>query len=214
MGFDAGSGGILACVTTQPASDLDYDAVVLAGGAARRLGGVDKAAVEIAGTRLLDRVLTACSSAASTVVVGPPRTTRRPVLWTREQPPGSGPVAALAVAMPLLSAPVVAVLAADLPFVDSACLHHLVEAVGQADGAVLVDTAGRDQPLLAAYRRQALERRLTEIGSPRGVPLHRLVAGLKLNRLPDPAGAAFDCDTWADVAAARSRSGKGGHRAG
>jgi molybdopterin-guanine dinucleotide biosynthesis protein A len=192
----------------------EYDAVVLAGGAARRLGGTDKAALEIHGVRLLDRVLAACADASSIVVVGPPRTTKRPVLWTREQPPGSGPVAAVAAAMPLLSAPIVVLLAADLPFVDRACVHRLVDAVGEADGAVLVDAAGRDQLLLAAYRTQPLARRLTECGALRGLPLHRLIAGLNLNRLPDSARAAFDCDTWADVAAARSRSGKDGHRAG
>ena len=35
-----------------------YDAVVLAGGAARRLGGVDKPGVRVGGRALLDRVLT------------------------------------------------------------------------------------------------------------------------------------------------------------
>ncbi|WP_438949006.1 NTP transferase domain-containing protein, partial [Streptomyces harbinensis] len=37
-----------------------FDAIVLAGGAARRLGGADKAAVTVGGRPLLDRVLDAC----------------------------------------------------------------------------------------------------------------------------------------------------------
>ena len=40
-----------------------YDAVVLAGGAARRLGGADKPGVRVGGRALLDRVLTACADA-------------------------------------------------------------------------------------------------------------------------------------------------------
>ncbi|MFE1500369.1 NTP transferase domain-containing protein, partial [Streptomyces albidoflavus] len=40
-----------------------YDAVVLAGGAARRLGGSDKPAVRVGGRPLLDRVLGACPDA-------------------------------------------------------------------------------------------------------------------------------------------------------
>ncbi|MFJ8298516.1 NTP transferase domain-containing protein [Streptomyces sp. NPDC094447] len=72
-----------------------HDAVVLAGGAARRLGGADKPGVRVGGRPLLDRVLAACRGAERTVVVGAPRPTVRPVHWTREDPPGGGPLAAL-----------------------------------------------------------------------------------------------------------------------
>ena len=73
--------------------DPAYDAVVLAGGGARRLGGTDKPGVRVGGRALLDRVLTACAHARTTVVVADPRPTPRPVLWTREEPPGAGPLA-------------------------------------------------------------------------------------------------------------------------
>ncbi|MFI8824284.1 DUF6457 domain-containing protein [Streptomyces sp. NPDC053431] len=73
-----------------------YDAIVLAGGAARRLGGADKPGVRVGGRALLDRVLAGCRDAGRTVVVAEPRGTARPVEWTREEPPGGGPVAALA----------------------------------------------------------------------------------------------------------------------
>ncbi|MGW5420618.1 DUF6457 domain-containing protein [Streptomyces sp. NPDC003943] len=72
-----------------------YDAIVLAGGSARRLGGADKPGVRVGGRALLDRVLAGCRDAGRTVVVAAPRATARPVEWTREDPPGGGPVAAL-----------------------------------------------------------------------------------------------------------------------
>lgn len=72
-----------------------YDAIVLAGGSARRLGGADKPGVRVGGRALLDRVLAGCRDAGRTVVVATPRATARPVEWTREAPPGGGPVAAL-----------------------------------------------------------------------------------------------------------------------
>lgn len=53
-----------------------YDAIVLAGGAAKRLGGADKPGIRVGGRALLDRVLAACADASTTVVVGgrrPPR---------------------------------------------------------------------------------------------------------------------------------------------
>ncbi|WP_240497415.1 NTP transferase domain-containing protein, partial [Streptomyces hirsutus] len=46
-----------------PAVPLAYDALVLAGGGARRLGGADKPGVRVGGRSLLDRVLAACSGA-------------------------------------------------------------------------------------------------------------------------------------------------------
>ncbi|MER5478427.1 DUF6457 domain-containing protein [Streptomyces sp. NPDC002734] len=103
-----------------------FDAVVLAGGAARRLGGADKPGVRVGGRALLDRVLAACADAGRTVVVADPRSTARPVRWARESPPGGGPVAALAAGLELTTADVVVVLSADLPFLDAATVHRLV----------------------------------------------------------------------------------------
>ncbi|NEC15321.1 NTP transferase domain-containing protein, partial [Streptomyces sp. SID8014] len=40
-----------------------FDAVVLAGGGARRLGGVDKPGLRVGGRALVDRVLAACAAA-------------------------------------------------------------------------------------------------------------------------------------------------------
>ena len=50
-----------------------FDAVVLAGGGARRLGGVDKMALVVDGSTLLERVLQAVRDAGRRVVVGPRR---------------------------------------------------------------------------------------------------------------------------------------------
>jgi molybdopterin-guanine dinucleotide biosynthesis protein A len=180
---------------------VGFDAVVLAGGTARRLGGADKAEVEVGGTRLLDRVLDAVAEASRIVVVGPARPTRRPVVWTRESPPGAGPVAALAAGLAATAAPIVVVLAVDLPLVDDSVVTSLVAAI-EGDGAVLVDPSGRDQTLAGAYVRAALTARLQTLGRTEGVAMRALVVGLRLARVP-AGSAALDCDTWSDVAAAR-----------
>src|SRR2546429_6957756 len=93
-----------------------YDAVVLAGGAARRLGGADKPGVHVGGRALLDRVLAACSDAGTTVVVADPRPTPRPVRWAREDPPGAGPTATLGARLNHTTAGRVGVISAVLPF--------------------------------------------------------------------------------------------------
>ncbi|MFF5534569.1 NTP transferase domain-containing protein [Streptomyces cinerochromogenes] len=199
-----------------PGTPAPYDAVVLAGGAARRLGGADKPGLRVGGRALLDRVLGACAGAATTVVVAAPRPTARPVRWAREEPPGGGPVAALEAGLRLTTAAHTVVLSADLPFLQAATLRRLLTAVQDtgADGALLTDGNGRDQPLVAAYRTAALRRELTALAAAHdglaGLPLRRLTGALKLTRVPDPL-ASFDCDTWDDIADARARIREHGH---
>lgn len=183
-----------------------HDALVLAGGAARRLDGADKPALRVGGRTLLDRVLAACPDAAATVVVGPERPTERGGLrWCREEPPGGGPVAGVAAGLAEVTAEVVLLLAADLPFLDRAAVARLLDGLSGHDGALLVDADGRDQPLAGAYRTAALRARLDELGPPAGLPLRRLLGPLRLHRLPDPDATALDCDTWDDLARAERR---------
>ncbi|RJL36059.1 molybdenum cofactor guanylyltransferase [Bailinhaonella thermotolerans] len=93
-----------------------YDAVVLAGGSARRLGGVDKPGLAVGGRTLLRRVVDAAGDAGRAIVVGPEREGLPGVLFTRERPPGGGPVPALRAGLDLCEADHVLLLAADLPF--------------------------------------------------------------------------------------------------
>lgn len=196
--------------------DAAYDAVVLAGGAARRLGGADKPGVRVGGRALLDRVLAACAGARTTVVVAGPRPTARPVIWAREEPPGGGPLAALDAGLRHTTAGHVVLLSADLPFLDRRTVEGLLASLGggTADGVLLTDSDGRDQPLVAAYRTASLRRELTALtgrhGALTGLPLRRLTGALDLTRISGPV-ASFDCDTWDDIATARSRIREHGH---
>ncbi|MEF9884004.1 NTP transferase domain-containing protein [Streptomyces sp. P9-A4] len=189
-----------------------HDAVVLAGGAATRLGGADKPGVRVGGRALLDRVLTACAGADRTVVVGGPRPTVRPVRWTREDPPGGGPLAALDAGVRETRAEVLLVLSADLPFLDEDTVRRLLGALAEdpeAEAALLTDAEGRDQPLVAAYRAAPLRRELALAAERRGTlaggALRLLAGALKLTRVAAGPLASFDCDTWEDIATARAR---------
>ncbi|WP_281157231.1 NTP transferase domain-containing protein, partial [Streptomyces sp. HYC2] len=108
---------------------LAHDAVVLAGGAARRLGGADKPGLRVGGRALLDRVLAACADADTTVVVADPRPTARPVRWAREEPAGAGPLAALDAGLRHTTADHVVVLSADLPFLERDTVRRLLTAL-------------------------------------------------------------------------------------
>ncbi len=191
-----------------------FAVLIPAGGAASRLGGADKPMVAVDGLSLLDRVIESCHGFGPVTVVGPERATRRPVRWTREDPPGGGPAAAIAAGLADCSHDWVAVVAADLPFLDAVVIHSLWITLAATDtpydGALLVDPDGREQWLAAIYRRDALRSRLTDLGPDRidGLPLRRLVGDLQLLRVAAPARAALDCDTWEDVAAARRIAGQ------
>ena len=183
-----------------------FDAVVLAGAASSRLGGADKATVEVGGRTLLDRALQAVSQAERVVVVGPARPLGVAVTWTEEEPRGGGPAAALAAGLRVVEAPVLVVLAVDLPFVDRAVVTALVKAVQDAEGAVVSDAAGRDQPLAGAYRTATLRARFGDLGVIEGAAMRRLITGMSLHRLVSDRAAA-DCDTWREVARARRALG-------
>jgi molybdopterin-guanine dinucleotide biosynthesis protein A len=178
-----------------------FDAVILAGGRARRMGGIDKPALEVGGTSLLKRVLSAVTAADLVVVVGPERDLGDvDIVQVQEDPPGGGPVAALATGIRTVTAPVVVVLGADMPSVDGAAVEALVAGLGPdaVHGVVGVDEQGRDQYLCAAYRTQALESRVVQIGELQGASMRSLIDGLMLARLPLGAKAE-DIDTPDDL---------------
>ncbi|MFI7156634.1 molybdenum cofactor guanylyltransferase [Micromonospora chalcea] len=108
-----------------------YAAVVLAGGAARRMGGVDKPARPVGGRPMLHRVLAAVADADQRIVVGPSVPLPDGVRTTREEPPGGGPVAAIAAGLALLDpgTTTVALLAADLPLLTAAAVTELRHAL-------------------------------------------------------------------------------------
>jgi molybdopterin-guanine dinucleotide biosynthesis protein A len=187
-----------------------WDALVLAGGQARRLAGADKPAVLIGGRTLLDRAVAAVAAAGRVVVVGPPRPLDHDVEWCQEDPPGGGPVAAIAAGLPRTTAEVVVVLAADLPYVAPA-VPVLVRTLAEsgADLAMLADDTGRANHLAAAWRRAALEAALAATAQPRGAAVRSLLTAVTVVLVPDDAGWGRDCDTWDDVAAARAEEGTG-----
>ncbi|MCU1590537.1 MAG: molybdenum cofactor guanylyltransferase [Frankiales bacterium] len=183
-----------------------YDALVLAGGSGRRLGGVDKPGLVVGDRSLLDRVLTAVPDASRVVVVGPRRTTGRLVTWCREEPPGGGPVAALAAGLPEVTADRLVLLAADLPFVTGDVIAALLEAAEGHDGALLLDPDGRDQLLVGAWQTLALRRALP--AEPAGARLGPVLWALNpvrygVQQLAEAPPPWFDCDTDADLATAR-----------
>ncbi|MEU6427987.1 NTP transferase domain-containing protein [Microbispora sp. NPDC046973] len=192
----------------EAASPPPYDAVILAGGRAERLGGADKPGALVGGLPLVERVAAAVRDARAVVVVGPPRDMPG-VLFTREDPPGGGPVPALRAGLAEVRSPLVVLLAADLPFVVAGHVRALVAALPEdGAGAVLVDDEGREQWLTGAWRTAALR---AALGAYEGRSLRGLLGPLGPVPVRPPVAPGetppwFDCDTVDDLRAARERA--------
>jgi molybdopterin-guanine dinucleotide biosynthesis protein A len=186
--------------------DLDLTAggfcgVVLAGGTAARMDGIDKGSVELHGRTLLELAVDAFVDADEVVVVAPGSVpTSRPVTFTSEDPPRGGPVAGLLTGVDaLLRRPrLVGVLAVDMPRVTPATMRRLRAAAEGHDGAFLVDADGRRQ-LAGVLDAGALAGVRPDLEGQHGMALHRLLAPLRLAEVPADGDEGIDIDTWADL---------------
>jgi molybdopterin-guanine dinucleotide biosynthesis protein A len=181
-----------------------FAAVVLAGGTAVRMGGIDKASVELHGRTLLARALESLVDAREGVVVGDVVRTDRPVTVVVEDPRHGGPVAGLLTGRDALlrTPPLLAVLAVDMPMVTASTFDRLRAAVGGgvggADGARLVDPDGR-HPLALVLRTDRLDAVRPSREGQHGMALRALLAPLDLVDVPTVGAEHRDVDTWEDL---------------
>ncbi|GAB3440966.1 hypothetical protein GCM10027517_16220 [Phycicoccus ginsengisoli] len=204
--------------------DTPVTAVVLCGGTGRRFGG-DKTRAELGGTSILDHLLDGVPAGWTVLCVGDRRPTTRDVTWLREDPPGGGPVAALAAALPHVATPVLVALGGDMPYAAPAApllvarltaggtvadAHGSGRGEAGGDGTdpgvevvAARDPGGRVQPLLAAYRVDALRAAVPEPAA--GAPLMRLLDRLRVEAVEVADPAALDVDTPDDLERARHR---------
>lgn len=132
---------------------MTLDAVILAGGASSRMGR-DKAWVESDGRPLIVRALSTLrnSGVREVFISGRPGTDYSslhcPVLMDREA--GSGPLAGIERALDATEAPLLLVLAVDLPRMTADFLRKLAERCGPLTG-VIPKLRGQLEPLAAIY---------------------------------------------------------------
>lgn len=202
--------------------------IILAGGLSTRLGGVPKAALlvgeELQRETLLARTLSAAAEVidsqgaangeALAAVVAPaqdlqdwlgeakfPRWARQ----TQEDPPFSGPAAAIAAGLKVLApdADYVLILACDMPHspLVAALLAGAVENCAPDEGVMAVD-AGKHQPLAGLYPKAPLQRSVDEAAAAHrlnNASVFSLLASVKNKECAVPPGTTADIDTWEDA---------------
>lgn len=150
-------------------------AAILAGGSARRLGGVCKPLLQVGAMPILDRQLAVLRELGlRCLVVAAPDSpcealrAGRAVEIVRDVVPGAGPLGGLHAALAALRAEETGLLClgGDLPFVPVALLRELCARAGRGPAAVVPRGPRGPEPLCAVYHRELL------------VPVeHRLRAG-------------------------------------
>jgi molybdopterin-guanine dinucleotide biosynthesis protein A len=129
---------------------MDIEAVLLTGGASKRMGE-DKASLPVGGIPVARRTAEVLAEACQKVtILGPEPILGFPCI--KDEEPGEGPLAALALFGPVSQ--YVFVCSCDIPYFDARLVIQAQEAIGESNAAVpLVD--GRRQPLCALYSNDA-----------------------------------------------------------
>lgn len=194
-------------------------AVILAGGKGERLGGVNKALIEVGGVTLLDRALAVTAECdRQLLAVGPAGwNADRDIECVVDLPTDyAGPLAGVAAAVAhLSSAPpeVLFSLAVDTPLFPRDFLDRALPLLADAP-AVLASFAGQDYPTNAVWRFEVIAKLAENVRagmSPRS--LKRLAEGIGAARLDYGGIAATDpflnANTPEDLAFLRSQVGAG-----
>ncbi|WP_159499193.1 molybdenum cofactor guanylyltransferase [Microbacterium sp. 18062] len=190
-------------------------AILLAGGRATRLDGTAKPLLVLGGSSILARTLAAvrAAGAASVVVAGPPAAGHDDLTWVREDPPFSGPAAAVVAALgataPAADPDWTLVLACDLVRPDAAVPRLVADLLllpADTEGLCLADETSRPQWLTGVYRTAALRRAAGALAhGGRDAPVRALLDDLSIAVVRVPDDVVRDIDTWEDLEDARRR---------
>ena len=174
---------------------ISWTAAILAGGRARRLGGIDKSALVVGARSILDRQLSLLRDLTPHIlIVGADRSrvsaTDVPVVADRIA--GAGSLGGLYTA--LMEAPTeqVLVIACDMPFLTAPFLMRLAARGVDVDVAVPRSAAGR-HPLCASYARRAAAHLRARIESG-DLRVREALDGLDVRELGPDELAEFDQD--------------------
>jgi molybdopterin-guanine dinucleotide biosynthesis protein A len=132
-----------------------WSAAILAGGQARRFGGLDKSALVVEGRPILHRqIAELLTLTADILIVGGPARSGLPgsARVVADRMPGRGPLAGLYTALEEAKGDATIVVACDMPYVAAPLLDYLLTLTHDAD-AVVPRTERGYHPLCAAYTR-------------------------------------------------------------
>lgn len=136
-------------------SPADVTALILAGGKATRLGGVDKRELVVEGRTIFERQCEVLAPRAAEILVSSAREVPgyRTVI---DAVPGAGPLGGIAAGLAAAATPWLLVVAGDMPYVSGAVIDLMIEAAGGGGAgeldAVGIRIGGLPEPLFCLLR--------------------------------------------------------------
>jgi len=136
-------------------------AVILAGGLARRMGGVDKGLIKVAGKPMVQYALECVQPHVSDLVINANRNIEQYSQFGVPVVPDNlaghqGPLAGLSAAMATMNTDVVLMCPCDSPFIEEELVVALLQSFNQGDHDIAVAHDGeRLQPVFCAVRQNA-----------------------------------------------------------
>jgi molybdenum cofactor guanylyltransferase len=151
-------------VTAEKGSD-PFSALILAGGRATRLGGIDKRELVVEGETIFARQVRVLAPRVAEIIVATGaaiagyRTVADPIA-------GLGPIAGISAGLAAATTPWLLVVAGDMPYLTGALIDRLLAAALDGVDAVGIKSDGLPEPLCCVLRvaaaRPVIERRLAE----------------------------------------------------
>ncbi len=132
-------------------SSREVSGLILAGGRATRLGGVDKREIVVDGATIFDRQCQVLLPRVAEIIVSTPaggrgyRTVVDPVA-------GIGPLAGITAGLAATITPWLLVLAGDMPYISGALIDRMLELATAAVDAVGIRVGPLPEPLLCVLR--------------------------------------------------------------
>lgn len=128
---------------------MRVSALILAGGKATRMGGVDKRELVIEGRTIFERQLDTLG--ALPVLVSSPHDIEG-FATVRDVVAGAGPLAGIAAGLAAATTPWLLVLAGDMPYITRDVIERLISRTADDIDAVGVRVAGLPEPLVCVLR--------------------------------------------------------------
>jgi molybdopterin-guanine dinucleotide biosynthesis protein A len=155
-------------MTSKHSSSLDrsqLSGLILAGGRASRLGGIDKREIVVDGATIFDRQCQVLLPRVAEIIVSTP-TGARGFRTVVDPVPGIGPLAGIAAGLAAATTPWLLVLAGDMPYISGVLVDRMLESANADADAVGIRVGALPEPLLCVLRvevaRPIVERRVLE----------------------------------------------------
>ncbi len=180
-------------MTSSRCSPADTSALILAGGRATRLGGVDKRELVVEGRTIFARQCEVLAPRVAEILVSSPREVAG-YRTVADAVPGAGPLAGIAAGLAAATTPWLLVVAGDMPYLGGALIELVLAHAGDGVDAVGIRIGDLPEPLLCLLRVAAARPAIAARLAGARLKASRLLTDgdLRVAWIPEPALRAID----------------------